>query len=106
MVSPERRSALSISVPPDGRLRQRRCQASSGTFAGPTRTAPVWAWFLPDIGADWGIENVAALPEYRRRGLVTALLNEALRQGHEHGCKLAQITTVIGNDSAQAAYLK
>lgn len=32
------------------------------------RVGPVWACFLPDIGADWGIENVATRPEYRRQG--------------------------------------
>ena len=72
--------------------------------AAQQRVTPVWACFLPDVGADWGIENVATRPEYRRRGLASALLDEVLREARERGCKLAQITTFIGNDGAQSVY--
>jgi ribosomal protein S18 acetylase RimI-like enzyme len=72
--------------------------------ASQKRVAPVWACFLSDVGADWGIENVATRPEYQRRGLASALMDQALREGRERGCKLAQITTTIGNDAAQAVY--
>ena len=68
------------------------------------RVAPIWACFLPDVGADWAIENVASRPEYRRRGLANTLLDQALREGRQRGCTLAQITTFIGNDAAQSAY--
>jgi ribosomal protein S18 acetylase RimI-like enzyme len=69
--------------------------------------APIWAACMPpDIGADFAIENVAALPEYRRRGLVNALLDEALRNASQRGCWLAQIATYIGNEAAQSAYEK
>src|ERR1700735_550636 len=69
--------------------------------------APIWtACMPPDIGADFAIENVATLPHYRRRGLVGALIYEALRNARERGCRLAQITTYIGNDAAQRAYEK
>ncbi|HJT90301.1 MAG TPA: GNAT family N-acetyltransferase [Bryobacteraceae bacterium] len=70
------------------------------------RAAPVWACFLPDVGATWGIENVATRPEYRRRGLMQLLLEESLREAAECGCRLAQITTFIGNDAALAGYRK
>ncbi len=70
------------------------------------RTAPVFANFGPETGADWCVEFVATLPEYRRRGLVDALMSEVLRQGVERGHKLAQITILIGNDAAQRAYEK
>jgi ribosomal protein S18 acetylase RimI-like enzyme len=60
----------------------------------------------PDIGADFAIENVAALPEFRRRGLVGALIDEILRNASRHGCRLAQITTYIGNDAALSTYEK
>ena len=44
------------------------------------RVAPIWtACMPPDIGADFAIENVATLPEYRRRGLISALIDEMLR---------------------------
>ena len=37
------------------------------------RVAPMWtACMPPDIGADFAIESVATLPEYRRRGLIGA----------------------------------
>jgi ribosomal protein S18 acetylase RimI-like enzyme len=74
------------------------------------RVAPIWtACMPPDIGADLVIENVATRPEYRRRGLIGALIEEVLGRVEEvleDGCKLAQITTYIGNDPAQSAYEK
>lgn len=70
------------------------------------RAAPAWGCFLPEIGADWGIENIATRPECARRGLARALLGHALRQGRERGCTLAQIISLIGNLAAQSAYQK
>lgn len=71
------------------------------------RVSPIWtACMLPDIGADFAIENVATLPEYRRRGLVNALLDEALRNASQRGYRLAQIMTYIGNEAALSAYEK
>jgi ribosomal protein S18 acetylase RimI-like enzyme len=71
------------------------------------RVAPIWTTCMPpDAGADFAIESVATVPQYRRRGLVGALINEALQDARERGCKLAQITTYIGNDAAQWAYEK
>lgn len=77
------------------------------TAASYERVAPIWGACMPrDIGADFAIESVATLPEYRRRGLISALLDEVLRNATERGCKLAQVTTYIGNDPAQSAYEK
>jgi ribosomal protein S18 acetylase RimI-like enzyme len=70
------------------------------------RLVPAWSCFLPEIGADWGIENVATLPEYRRRGLASMLMNAIIREGADRKYKLAQITIMIGNDAAQEAYEK
>ena len=70
------------------------------------RLAPMLACMPPEAGADWVIEFVATLPEYRRRGLVDGLMREAIGQGVECGCSLAQIMILIGNDPAQAAYEK
>ena len=78
----------------------------SDAVASELRLAPMYTCFGPDTGADWSIEHVATLPEYRRRGLADALVNEAIQQGAARGCKLAQISILIGNDSAQAAYEK
>jgi ribosomal protein S18 acetylase RimI-like enzyme len=75
--------------------------------ASSQRMAPVWESCMPpDIGADFAIENVATLPQHRRRGLIGALIEEVLRHASERGCRLAQITTYLGNDAAQLAYEK
>jgi len=74
--------------------------------ASKQRTAPVYANFGPDTGADWCIELVATRPEYRRRGLVDALMREVIQQGIDRRYSLAQITILIGNDVAQKAYEK
>lgn len=78
----------------------------SDLSASQQRVAPVWACFLPDIGADWGIESVATRPERRRQGLAYALLDATLQDAAARGAKLAQITTYIGNQSACSAYEK
>jgi GNAT superfamily N-acetyltransferase len=71
------------------------------------RVAPIWTTCRPpDIGADFAIESVATLPVYRRRGLIGALIHETLLDASERGCKLAQITTYLGNDAARFAYEK
>jgi GNAT superfamily N-acetyltransferase len=74
--------------------------------ASGNRMAPLWACFLPDVGADWGIENIATKPESRRLGLVSVLLDQAIREGRERGCKLLQTTTYIGNSAVHAALAK
>jgi translation initiation factor 4G len=74
--------------------------------ASQLRFAPMMGCFLPDAGEDWCIEFVATLPEYRRQGLVDALMREAIQQGIERRCSLAQILILAGNDAAQAAYEK
>jgi ribosomal protein S18 acetylase RimI-like enzyme len=69
--------------------------------------APMWtACMPPDIGADFAIESVATRPEYRRRGLINALIGEVLQDATRRGCKLAQITTYLGNAAAVSAYEK
>jgi ribosomal protein S18 acetylase RimI-like enzyme len=71
------------------------------------RIGPVWAACMPaDAGADFTIESVATLPQYRRRGLANALIDEVLQNARKTGCKLAQITTYMGNDAAVSAYEK
>jgi len=74
--------------------------------ASSNRMAPLWACFLPDVGADWGIENIATRPESRRLGLVSVLLDQAIREGRERACKLVQTTTYIGNSAVHAALAK
>jgi ribosomal protein S18 acetylase RimI-like enzyme len=68
------------------------------------RLAPVWNCFLRDASADWGIENVATFPEFRRRGLAGALVNQLVLEGNKRGCRRAQIVSFLGNDEAVAVY--
>ncbi len=52
----------------------------------------------------WAIENVATLPEYRRRGLAAGLLEMTLEQGRRLGHRSAQLAVHIGNDAARDFY--
>jgi ribosomal protein S18 acetylase RimI-like enzyme len=71
------------------------------------RVGPIWTNCLaPDAGADLAIESVATRPEYRRHGLVCALIDEVLSTARAQGCRLAQIVTYIGNQAAIGAYEK
>ena len=54
----------------------------------------------------WIVENVATLPEFRRRGLVDHLADEILERGRGRGATVADISVFIGNDPAQRAYEK
>jgi translation initiation factor 4G len=54
----------------------------------------------------WIVENVATLPEFRRRGLVDRLMEEVLERGRKRGATVADISVFIGNDPAQRAYEK
>ena len=54
----------------------------------------------------WVIEHVATLPEYRRRGVISELLQAILDRGRRLGFKLAQVSFYIGNTPAERAYEK
>ena len=54
----------------------------------------------------WIVENVATRPEFRRRGLVDALLREIIDRGRARGATVADIGVLMGNDRAQLAYAK
>jgi ribosomal protein S18 acetylase RimI-like enzyme len=54
----------------------------------------------------WVIENVATRPEFRRRGLVDALITATLDRGRSLGFNLGQISVFIGNEPAKRAYEK
>ena len=68
------------------------------------RLAPFTRCF-PDMPAGtWIVENVGTRPACRRRGVVHALLEDALASGRKAGCRTAQISCLIGNEPAQRAY--
>ena len=65
------------------------------------------AYVAPEHAPEvWVVENVATLPEFRRRGLVERLLAEILDRGRARGAAIADIGCLIGNDGAQRAYEK
>ena len=62
--------------------------------------------WMPGDPEAWLIEHVATRPNYRGRGIALALLEHALAVGKKNSCTKAQITFLIGNDSAERSYLK
>jgi translation initiation factor 4G len=61
----------------------------------------------PDyVDGAWLVENVACLPEFRRRGLVDLLLKHALSEGRERGFRSGQLSVFIDNIPAISAYLR
>lgn len=94
-----------------GRLREGMLEADAktGRTPDPARIAdamtimavvpehPPWAWI---------VEDVATRPEFRRQGLVDALMREIMERGRKRGATVSDISVFIGNDGAQAAYEK
>jgi ribosomal protein S18 acetylase RimI-like enzyme len=60
----------------------------------------------PALEGAWVIENVATLPEFRRKGMVDRLLGEMIEMGRAKGFCRAQINIYIGNEPARMAYEK
>jgi GNAT superfamily N-acetyltransferase len=54
----------------------------------------------------WTIENVGTLPEYRGTGVTEALLEHEFARARAAGFKRAQISFLIGNETAERAYRK
>lgn len=62
---------------------------------------------IPDeVEGAWVIDSVATVPESRRKGIVSKLLDEILDRGRKCGFRRAQINMYIGNIPAQRAYEK
>ena len=55
---------------------------------------------------EWLIEHVATLPKYRGRGLVQALIAQALTAGRQAGFDRASISFLIGNEAAERSYAR
>ncbi|MDD1527725.1 GNAT family N-acetyltransferase [Bradyrhizobium sp. WBOS7] len=55
---------------------------------------------------DWMIEHVATDPVHRGRGLVQALIAQALDKGRAAGFARATISFLVGNEPAERAYAK
>jgi ribosomal protein S18 acetylase RimI-like enzyme len=66
-----------------------------------------WMTCMPDDAEGaWIVESVAALPVYRRQGVVSTLLEKVLERGRSSGYKRAQIGVLINNTPARRAYEK
>ena len=66
-----------------------------------------WMTCAPDNSEGaWIVESVAVRPEYRRQGIIIALLDEVLETGKKGGYTLAQIGVLINNTPARLAYEK
>ena len=66
-----------------------------------------WMTCIPDDAEGaWIVESVAALPEYRRQGVVSRLLDEVLNRGRRGEYNRAQIGVLINNTPARLAYEK
>jgi translation initiation factor 4G len=72
--------------------------------AGSRRIAS-WDLVHPAHSRDaWVTECVATRPEYRRRGLISALITANLDVGRRAGATAAEVPVYIGNAAAQRAY--
>lgn len=60
---------------------------------------------FPDMPDDvWIVENVGTRTQFRRLGIVAALLEHILAEGRRRGFATAQISCLIGNEPALFAY--
>jgi len=74
--------------------------------AGWQRAGSIRNCHMGEVPGAWVVENVATLPEFRRRGVVDRLLREILARARDGGAKVSKIGVFIGNDPAQRAYEK
>jgi ribosomal protein S18 acetylase RimI-like enzyme len=58
------------------------------------------------IEGAWMIDSVASVPEFRRLGVVSTLLDAVMKKGRDKGFRKAQVNIYIGNTPAQRLYEK
>jgi ribosomal protein S18 acetylase RimI-like enzyme len=94
---------------PSLRAAMEEADAKTGTTADPeaiTRALTVLSVIPEHPPGAWIVEDVATRPEFRRRGLVDALMQEIMERGRKRGATVSDISVFIGNARAQAAYEK
>jgi ribosomal protein S18 acetylase RimI-like enzyme len=74
--------------------------------AASTRSEKVLCCIPDEVEGAWVIDSVATVPEFRRQGIVSRLLEKMLAKGRKQGFRRAQINMYIGNTPAQKAYEK
>ena len=80
-------------------------------FSGPDseamkRSQKVLSCIPEDVEGAWVVDSVATVPEFRRQGITSELLEEMLEKGRGQGFHRAQINIYIGNIPAQRLYEK
>jgi len=80
-------------------------------FSGPDpeamkRSQQVLSCIPEDVEGAWVVDSVATLPEFRRQGITSDLLEKILERGRSQGFRRAQINIYIGNIPAQRLYEK
>lgn len=87
-------------------------EAADGMSIDPVEQAQFWprgafivSCSTSEPGA-WTIENVATIPEHRGSGITEQLLQYEFKRAHDAGFRRAQISFLIGNESAEHAYRK
>ena len=79
---------------------------SEADKAASTRSEKVLCCIPDEAEGAWVIDSVATVPEFRRQGIVSKLLEKILEKGRKQGFRRAQINMYIGNTPAQKAYEK
>jgi len=80
-------------------------------FSGPDseamkRSQKVLSCIPEDVEGAWVVDSVATVPEFRRQGITSKLLERMLEKGRGQGFRQAQINIYIGNIPAQRLYEK
>ncbi len=70
------------------------------------RSQRVLACIPEEMEGAWVIESVATVPEFRRQGISSKLLEKMIEKGSHQGFHWAQINIYIGNIPAQRLYEK
>jgi ribosomal protein S18 acetylase RimI-like enzyme len=74
--------------------------------AAGTRSEKILCCIPEEVEGAWVIDSVATVPKFRRRGIVSKLLEKIVEKGQKKGFRRAQINMYIGNMPAQKAYEK
>jgi translation initiation factor 4G len=93
------------------RLRDGMVEADAATGQAPDPESIARALTILNVAPEhpagaWIVEDVATRPEFRRRGLVDALMQEIMERGRQRGATVSDISVFIGNELAQRAYEK
>ena len=84
----------------------RKLGMSKPDKAAGARSEKVLCCIPEDVEGAWVVDSVATVPEFRRLGITSKLLEKMLERGRSQGFRRAQINIYIGNIPAQRLYEK